>query len=238
MLDKGQGAIRAGHLKNLRLWQLSFVQGPVFDWWHLIKKDAGMKKQRTNKTANCKSFRRTNPSQQVSVNTASWRSSWKETWPTIWSIQWSLLLSPSPFTRYLSENVQIDSHETRNWPNSPHQVTSLHCEVDRLCSTFLPVHQGQMTNDQWFLGRQISSLLGPKEKIKTCMFLEMAYQHKSKGFVSPLQTPTGVRSKALEGHICTFHMDICLGVIHQHEIHCMTPYLEVSKPQSVETNHL
>jgi len=146
MLDKGQGAIRAGHLKNLKLWPLSCVQGPVFDWWHLMKKDAGTKKQRTNKTANCKSFRRTNPSQQVSVNTASWRSSWKEIWPTIWSIQWSLLLSPSPFTRYLSENVQIDSHKTRNGPNSPHQVTSLHCEVDRLCSTFLPVHPGQITN--------------------------------------------------------------------------------------------
>lgn len=71
MLDKGQGAIRAGHLKNLRLWQLSCVQGPVFDWWHLMKKDAGMKKQRTNKTANCKSIRSTNPSQQVSVNIAS-----------------------------------------------------------------------------------------------------------------------------------------------------------------------
>lgn len=84
------------------------------------------------------------------------------------------------------------------------------------------------SNDQWF---------GPKEQIKTCTFLEMAHQHKSKGFVSPSQTPTGVRSKALEGHICTFHMDICLGVIHQHEMHCMTPYLEVSKPQSVKKNH-
>ncbi len=67
MLDKGQGAIRAEHLQNLRLWQLSFVQRPVFDWWHLMKMDAGMKKQRTNKTVNCKSLRRTNPAKQLSA---------------------------------------------------------------------------------------------------------------------------------------------------------------------------
>lgn len=43
MLDKGQGAIRAGHLKNLRLWQLSFVQGPVF-WLVNQERDLAMEK--------------------------------------------------------------------------------------------------------------------------------------------------------------------------------------------------
>lgn len=138
---------------------------------------------------------------------------------------------------------QISIWKRTDWQSQDTQRTKQYTPSDILAlrggSAVLDLPScASRSNDQWLLGGQNSSLLGPKEQIKTCTFLEMAHQHKSKGFVSPLQTPTGVRSKALEGHICTFHMDICLGVIHQHEIHCMTPYLEVSKPQSVKKNHL